>query len=188
MRDEWFIRGKVPMTKSEVRAVSLSKLELYDGCELWDIGAGNGSVSVEAALNCPNIHVCAFEYKEEALELIKANCDKAGTQAVKIISGKAPETFKHASNHVPDRAFIGGTTGHMTEILEQLLHINPDIRIVINLIALETLSSTMEYLNENDIDAEIISMQISKAEKIGSCHLMKGQNPIYIISFGGLIN
>ena len=50
MRDEWFIRGKVPMTKSEVRTVSLSKLELYEGCEFWDIGAGTGSVSVEAAV------------------------------------------------------------------------------------------------------------------------------------------
>ena len=53
MRDEWFIRGKVPMTKSEVRTVSLSKLELYEDCEFWDIGAGTGSVSVEAAVSCP---------------------------------------------------------------------------------------------------------------------------------------
>jgi len=67
MRDEWFIRGKVPMTKSEVRTVSLSKLELYEDCEFWDIGAGTGSVSVEAAVSCPGIHVCAFEYKEEAV-------------------------------------------------------------------------------------------------------------------------
>ena len=79
MRDEWFIRGKVPMTKSEVRTVSLSKLELYEGCEFWDIGAGTGSVSVEAAVSCPGIHVCAFEYKEEAVELIRANCEKART-------------------------------------------------------------------------------------------------------------
>lgn len=185
MRDEWFIRGKVPMTKSEVRAVSLSKLELYDGCELWDIGAGTGSVSVEAALNYPKIHVCAFEYKEEALELIKENCDKAGTKAVKIIPGKAPQTFEMAVGHKPDRAFIGGTTGKMCEILDKLLCLNPDIRIVINLIALESLTSVTEYIDEHAIEAEIISMQIAKAEKIGSSHLMKGQNPIYIISFGG---
>ncbi len=185
MRDEWFVRGKVPMTKSEVRAVSLSKLELYNGCELWDIGAGTGSISVEAALNYPNIHVCAFEYKEEALELIKKNCDKAGTKSVKIIPGKAPKTFEYAYENIPDRAFIGGTTGHMTEIIDELFHINPDILIVINLIALESLTGVMNYLNQHNIDAEIISMQVSKAEKIGSSHLMKGQNPIYIITLGG---
>ena len=88
MRDEWFIRGKVPMTKSEVRTVSLSKLELYEGCEFWDIGAGTGSVSVEAAVSCPGIHVCAFEYKEEAVELIRANCEKARTRGGHDRAGK----------------------------------------------------------------------------------------------------
>ena len=107
MRDEWFIRGKIPMTKSEVRTVSLSKLELYEGCEFWDIGAGTGSVSVEAAVSCPGIHVCAFEYKEEAVDLIRANCEKARTEAVTIVPGKAPETFAQVSVHRPDRAFIG---------------------------------------------------------------------------------
>ena len=155
MRDEWFIRGKVPMTKSEVRTVSLSKLELYEDCEFWDIGAGTGSVSVEAAVSCPGIHVCAFEYKEEV------------------------------NVHRPDRAFIGGTTGQMREILDELFRLNPDIRIVINLIALESLTVLMSYLKERGIEAEILSMQIAKAEKIGSSHLMKGQNPIYIISLGG---
>ena len=118
MRDEWFIRGKVPMTKSEVRTVSLSKLELYEDCEFWDIGAGTGSVSVEAAVSCPGIHVCAFEYKEEAVDLIRANCEKARTEAVTIVPGKAPETFAQVSVHRPDRAFIGGTTGQMREILD----------------------------------------------------------------------
>ena len=67
MRDEWFIRGRVQMTKSEVRAVSLSKLELYPGCVLWDIGAGTGSISVEAALSCPDIRIAAIEYRPEAV-------------------------------------------------------------------------------------------------------------------------
>ena len=178
MRDEWFIRGKVPMTKSEVRTVSLSKLELYEDCEFWDIGAGTGSVSVEAAVSCPGIHVCA-------VELIRANCEKARTEAVTIVPGKAPETFAQVSVHRPDRAFIGGTTGQMREILDELFRLNPDSRIVINLIALESLTVLMSYLKERGIEAEILSMQIAKAEKIGSSHLMKGQNPIYIISLGG---
>ena len=142
-------------------------------------------VSVEAAVSCPGIHVCAFEYKEEAVELIRANCEKARTEAVTIVPGKAPETFAQVSVHRPDRAFIGGTTGQMREILDELFRLNPDIRIVINLIALESLTVLMSYLKERGIEAEILSMQIAKAEKIGSSHLMKGQNPIYIISLGG---
>ena len=183
MRDEWFIRGKVPMTKSEVRTVSLAKLELYEGCEFWDIGAGTGSVSVEAAVSCPGIPVCAFEYKEEAAS--SRTRPPSTPEAVTIVPGKAPETFAQVSVHRPDRAFIGGTTGQMREILDELFRLNPDIRIVINLIALESLTVLMSYLKERGIEAEILSMQIAKAEKIGSSHLMKGQNPIYIISLGG---
>ena len=140
---------------------------------------------MEAAVSCPGIHVCAFEYKEEAVDLIRANCEKARTEAVTIVPGKAPETFAQVSVHRPDRSFIGGTTGQMREILDELFRLNPDIRIVINLIALESLTVLMSYLKERGIEAEILSMQIAKAEKIGSSHLMKGQNPIYIISLGG---
>ena len=91
MRDEWFIRGKVPMTKSEVRTVSLSKLELYEDCEFWDIGAGTGSVSVEAAVSCPGIHVCAFEYKEEAVEPRYPDCDQPDCAGVSDSAYELPE-------------------------------------------------------------------------------------------------
>ena len=121
---------------------------------------------MEAAVSCPGIHVCAFEYKEEAVDLIRANCEKARTEAVTIVPGKAPETFAQVSVHRPDRAFIGGTTGQMREILDELFRLNPDIRIVINLIALESLTVLMSYLKERGIEAEILSMQIAKAEKI----------------------
>ena len=119
------------------------------------------------------------------MALIRANCEKAGTQAVTIVQGKAPQTFEQVTDYRPDRAFIGGTTGQMHEILDELFRLNPAIRIVINLIALESLTAVMSYLKERGIEAEILSMQIAKAEKIGSSHLMKGQNPIYIISLGG---
>lgn len=71
MRDEWFIRGEIPMTKSEVRAVSVSRLELQTNSIVYDIGAGTGSVSVEAALKVPEGHVYAFEQKEEGCALIR---------------------------------------------------------------------------------------------------------------------
>lgn len=200
MRDEWFIRGEVPMTKSEVRAVSLSKLELYPGCVLWDVGAGTGSVSVEAALACPDIRILAFEYRTEAVELIRKNCQKAGTGAITVVKGKAPECFPawealkapsagafstSGKETEPTHAFIGGTAGGMEAILDGLWQRNPKIRIVMNVIALESMASVLGCLKKRGIEAEIVSVQIARAEKAGAYHLMKGQNPVYILSFGG---
>lgn len=184
MRDDWFIRGEIPMTKSEVRAVSLSKLELAQGCVLWDVGAGTGSVSVEAAMIYPGIRIYAFEQKPEAVSLIRANCEKAGTDCVRIVEGTAPDTFAYA-DRVPSHAFIGGSSGRMRGILDKLLELNPKMRIVLNVIALESLAEILEIIRGRGIEAEIVSLQVSRSEKAGSLHLMKGQNPVYIISFGG---
>lgn len=191
MIDEWFIRGTVPMTKSEVRAVSLSKLELKTGSVLWDIGAGTGSVAVEAAITHPGILVYAFEKKAEALSLIQQNKEKAQTGNLTVIAGTVPESFDRLAAEGYEQAlsvthvFIGGTSGAMEPVLRRLLALNPKIRIVINVIALESIATVLNILKELKIEAEIVSLQVSKAEKAGSYHLMKGQNPVYIISFGG---
>lgn len=107
MRDEWFIRGEIPMTKSEVRAVSVSKLELCRDNIVYDIGAGTGSVSVEAALKVPEGHVYAFEQKEEGCALIRANAEKAGVKNLTVVPGKAPESLY--GYPAPDRVFLGGS-------------------------------------------------------------------------------
>lgn len=190
MRDEWFIRGSVPMTKSEVRAVSISKLELSDRSVLWDVGAGTGSVSVEAALLYPELEVKAFECRREAVALIEANREKAGIRRISVVEGMAPESFrdvigpegKHAR---PTHAFIGGSSGKMEEILESLWSLNPSVRVVINVIALESLAEVLRILKAGNREAEVVSVQTARAEKAGNCHLMKGQNPVYIIAFGG---
>lgn len=183
MRDEWFIRGQVPMTKSEIRAVSLSKLELSTDSVLWDIGAGTGSVSVEAACLYPGLSVWAFERNPEAVSLIRRNTAKAGTDRIRIVEGCAPDSF--AGCPAPSHAFLGGTSGRMEEILDALLLINPDIRIVLNVIALESLAALLACLNKKGIEAEYSLIQTARSSKAGQLHLMKGQNPVYIISFGG---
>lgn len=195
MRDEWFIRGDVPMTKSEVRAVSLSKLRLGPDSLLWDIGAGTGSVSIEAMLCHPVKCVCAFEKNGKAVELIRKNREKAGLNNLFIAEGEALEQMRRISAQGKDaegsglravtHAFIGGTSGSMEAILDLLLLLNPEIRVVINVIALETLSVVTGALKKRRIEAEIVQLQVSRAVKAGDRHLMKGQNPVYIISFGG---
>ena len=194
MRDEWFIRGEVPMTKSEVRAVSLSKLELDSHSVLLDIGAGTGSVSVEAALVWGVKRVFAFEKKAEAARLFEENRKKAGTEKIVLKEGEAlsllrdPAVRRELEAGQEGRAthaFIGGSSGNMKEIVEELLSLNPCMRVVINVIALETLASVISMLDELSIDGEIVSVQVSRARKAGGYHLMQGQNPVYVISFGG---
>lgn len=182
MRDEWFIRGKIPMTKSEVRSVSVSKLELEPGHIVYDIGAGTGSVSVEMALHVPNGHVYAFEQKEEGCELIRKNAEKAGVRNLTVVSGKAPDSME--GYPAPDRVFIGGSGGNLGEILDLVTKKNPNVQIVINVIALESLSQTMEWMKRNGREPEVICMQVSRAEKRGPYHMMQAQNPIYIITMG----
>ncbi len=180
MRDEWFIRGDIPMTKSEVRAVSLSKLELCRDNMVYDIGAGTGSVSVEATLQVPEGHVYAFEQKEEGCILIRANAEKAGVKNLTVVPGKAPESL--SGYPVPDRVFLGGSSGNMEEILDLVTALNPAVRIVINVIALESLSRAMAWFRNRGWEPEVVCMQVSRAAKRGPYHMMQAQNPIYILT------
>lgn len=182
--DEVFIRAKVPMTKEEVRSISLSKLQLCEDSIVYDVGAGTGSISIEAACMADQGMVYAIEQKEEAAELIRENQKKFGVSNLQIIHGKAPEAF--AGLPAPTHAFLGGTGGNMREIIGLLWEKNPQIRIVVNCIALETLAEITGLLQEWGIsDADIASVNISKSKKLGQYHLMMGQNPVYVISFGG---
>ena len=180
MRDEWFIRGEIPMTKSEVRAVSVSKLELCRDNIVYDIGAGTGSVSVEAALKVPEGHVYAFEQKEEGCALIRANAEKAGVKNLTVVPGKAPESLY--GYPAPDRVFLGGSSGNMEEILDLVTELNPAVQIVINVIALESLSQAMEWFRKKGWEPEVVCMQVSRAAKRGPYHMMQAQNPIYVLT------
>ena len=180
MRDEWFIRGEIPMTKSEVRAVSVSKLELCRDNIVYDIGAGTGSVSVEAALKVPEGHVYAFEQKEEGCALIRANAEKAGVKNLTVVPGKAPESLY--GYPTPDRVFLGGSSGNMEEILDLVTELNPAVQMVINVIALESLSQAMEWFRKKGREPEVVCMQVSRAAKRGPYHMMQAQNPIYVLT------
>ncbi len=183
MRDEDFIRGSIPMTKSEVRAVSISKLELKPDDVIYDIGAGTGSVSVEAALLVPEGRVYAFEEKDEGCSLIKANAEKFGVKNITVIPGHAPESF--ANLPAPDCVFIGGSNGSMKGIIKTLVEKDPNIRIVANAVTLETLTEILKIFKDLSLDPEIVCVNISRAEKTGQYHLMKAQNPVYILSVNG---
>jgi precorrin-6B C5,15-methyltransferase / cobalt-precorrin-6B C5,C15-methyltransferase len=182
--DEVFIRGKVPMTKEEVRSISLSKMRLNSTSIIYDIGAGTGSVAVELALLADKGKVYAIEKKKEAVQLIEDNKRKFGVDNLIVIEGTAPEAMKDMP--VPTHAFIGGSTGNLRSILVRLLEANPSIRVVINAIALETVVEVVESVKALGIEnAEFVQASISKAQTLGNYHMMMGQNPVYIIAFSG---
>lgn len=181
--DESLIRGDVPMTKAEVRAVSIAKLELTEDAIVYDIGAGTGSVSVEAALSGDGIRVYAIEKNPEAVELLRRNRRKFRTDGIRIVSGMAPEVLEELEP--PTHVFIGGSSGNLREILRTVRAKNPHVRIVINAIALETVQEVMEAVEEGLLeDAEIVQLTAARSRKIGRYHMMTGMNPIYIVSAG----
>ena len=179
--DEEFIRGKAPMTKEEVRSVSLSKLRLTEDSICYDVGAGTGSVSVELALRADQGQVFAIEKKEEAAALLEENKQKFAVDNLEIIKGEAPQALENLP--APTHAFIGGSSGNLKEIVALLLGKNPQVRIVINCITLETISEALDVLKEYGFQQrEVVQLAASRSKEIGRYHLMMGENPIYIIT------
>lgn len=182
LKDEEFVRGKAPMTKSEVRTVSLSKLNLTEDSICYDVGAGTGSVAIEMALRAHQGMVYAIEKKAEAVSLIEENKRKFAADNLKIVEGYAPAAL--CDLPAPTHAFIGGSSGNLKEIIAVLLKKNPLTKIVINCITLETVSEALAIIKEfNFKDAEIVQLCASRSKALGNYHLMMGDNPIYIITF-----
>lgn len=181
--DEEFLRGNVPMTKEEVRALCMAKLQLRKNSVLYDVGAGTGSVSVEAALQSGKIRVYAVEKNTEAVELIRENVRKFRTDGVQVVEGTAPEALQELEP--PTHVFIGGSSGNIKEILTCVKEKNPRVKIVLTCISLNTLASVMEAEKEGLLNhPEIVQISASRARRLGEHFMMTGQNPIYIITEG----
>ena len=184
LEDEAFLRDKVPMTKSEVRSISLSKLQLTEDAVVYDVGAGTGSVSIEIALQAAEGEVYAIEKKEEAAALLEKNKRKFAADHLHIIRGLAPEAL--ADLPAPTHVFIGGSSGNLKEILEAVLAKNPHVRIVINAIALETVAEALDCLKTLPVkETDVAAVSVAKAKELGRYHMMMGQNPVYVISCTG---
>lgn len=180
--DGEFIRDNVPMTKEEVREVSICKLKLYEGAVVYDIGSGTGSIAVEIAGLSDEIKVFAVEHKAEAVSLIARNKEKFELNNIEIVSGKAPDGLEELP--VPTHAFIGGSGGRMKEILSALYQKNSQMRVVINAISMETICEIKEALSTFSIQNEdVVQMQVSRAKRVGAYHLMQAENPVWICSF-----
>ena len=179
-----FIRADVPMTKSEVRAVTLSRLKLSSGSICWDVGAGTGSVSIEMAECCEDGWVYAIERNGDACSLIEKNKRHFGVANVTVVQGEAPDALSDLP--APTHVFIGGSGGNLREILAFVLKKNPAARIVLNTVTAETFAEAVGTCKSLPVkDPEITELFVSRAAKVGPYHMMRAQNPVYLISTEG---
>ena len=166
------------MTKSEVRAVSISKLRLTRDARVWDVGAGTGSVSVEAALLCPEGRVYAVERREDAAALIARNAARFGLRNLKVVQGTAPEALETLP--APSHVFVGGSAGGMGEIIALALERNPGARIVVNAVTLESLAELTRLAGEKGLDCGIVQLNIARSGALGRYHSLQSLNPVWI--------
>ena len=182
--DSQFIRGDAPMTKSEVRMLSVAKLAPDTDSVIYDIGAGTGSVSVELAQRAIDGKVYAMEMDDPAADLIEKNKVKFRTPNIEVIRGTAPESMMDLPK--PTHAFIGGSSGNLKEIVECLITKNPDIRMVITAVTLETVGEIVSVIRDLGLaEEEIISVSVDRTRKVGRYHLSDAQNPVWIAAVRG---
>ena len=180
--DDMFIRGQVPMTKEEVRSVSICKLHLTEDAVVYDIGSGTGSVSVEIAALSPRVQVYAMEVNGEAVSLLEENCKQFDLHNVRCIRTKAPDGLEDLP--VATHAFIGGSKGNLREILWTLYRKNNHMRIVVNAVSMETICQMQELLKELPVEQEeILQLSVTKTKQLGSYHMLQAANPVYIYAF-----
>lgn len=178
--DRSFRRGNVPMTKEEVRVVTLAKLCLKEDLVLWDVGAGTGTVAVETARLLRAGMVFAVEKDEEAFQLLEENARAFGVTNLIPIRGEAPGVLHRLPD--PDRVFVGGTGDQLQGILEVVSsRLKGDGVVVVNAITLETVTRSVTFLEERGFTCAMILLGVSWGERVGDKHLLRAANPVYII-------
>jgi cobalt-precorrin-6B (C15)-methyltransferase len=179
--DKEFIRGEVPMTKQEIRTLTLAKAKIDFNSVIVDVGAGTGSITIEAAKLAPNGKVFAIEKNPVAVELIKRNVKKFSAGNVKIICAEAPDSLENLPEL--DAAIIGGSSGHLEKILDILYtKLKIDGRIVLNAITIQTLANALDYFKTRGISYETIQVQITHLKKVGAYDMNLALNPVWIIT------
>jgi precorrin-6Y C5,15-methyltransferase (decarboxylating) len=169
------------ITKQEVRALVLSKLRLRGEGVLWDIGAGCGSVSIEAALLAPQGMVYAVEREQAEAALVRRNLQRFGLSNVKVVQGAAPEVLGPLP--IPEAIFVGGSGGRLPDILEECWHrLKPDGTLVVNAVTWDSLTQASTFFQEKETVWEMVTVNLSRTKEIKGKKLFEALNPIYILS------
>ena len=180
LADDDFVRGKVPMTKEEVRELAICKMRISPTDTVWDVGAGTGSVSVEAARAASAGRVFAIERSPEAIALLEENKRRFRLPNLAVVEGEAPDALDGLP--MPDCVFVGGSSGWLSQIVRTAHARNPHVRLCMAAITLETLAEALACVRELLLDdVDIVQVSIAKAHAVGSYHMMRARNPVYLI-------
>ncbi|MCX7780591.1 MAG: precorrin-6Y C5,15-methyltransferase (decarboxylating) subunit CbiT [Negativicutes bacterium] len=182
IRDDAFVRGDIPMTKQEIRVLALAQAKIGREDVVIDIGAGTGSLTVEAARQAERGQVIAIEREEEGVRLIKDNAAKFGVNNIRVILGSAPE----AMSGLPpaDVIFIGGSGGQLEQILEQADNLlKTDGRLIVTAVTVETLHHALAWADSNPrYTVNAFGVQISRIRPVGAVHMFQALNQVFIVA------
>lgn len=179
--DEEFASVKKLITKEEIRVVTLAKLKLRHDMTLWDLGAGSGSVSIEADHLLPNGHIYAVERNPLCVEFIKENLHKFNARHITLVEGEAPACLETLPD--PDRVFIGGSGGNLWKILEAVdARLPAEGRVVINAVTLDTLSAATDFFDNAGYQVEVTTVNIARTRPLTDYKMFEAYNPVYIIA------
>jgi len=183
--DHLFERGEVPLSKEEIRCLTLSKLRLREGQAVLDVGAGSGGLTCEMALLMPGGRIYAVERGREAAELVRANCEKFGVRNVMVLEASASEVL--SGNELPrelDRIMVGGSGGELELIIGRGFELLvPGGIMVINCILLETLQESLQLLERKGFkEISFIQASIARSREMGKKRALQPLSPVFIVS------
>lgn len=179
--EEWFAHERGLITKAEVRAVTLSKLRLDSGSILWDLGAGSGSVSVEAGLQIRSGRIIAVEKNKDRVALIRENRERFGVTNLEIVHVELPEGLEALKK--PDRVFIGGGGRDLASIIAKAgALMNPGGIMVVNTVVMQSMDAAVRALTDLGYAPEVVQLQVNRGHAMPYGQMLKAQNPVWIIS------
>jgi len=177
--DSAFLRNETPMTKEEIRAVVISRLQLKPDSIVWDTGAGTGSISVECARMCRYGQVYSVEYRESALDILEKNRSYFNLENMHIVPGRAETVLGKLPE--PDAVFIGGSGKSLSDIINIIRNCSRKVRIVMSAVTIETQSEAFELLKTMP-EFDMIQMTVCGTRKIGAYTVLENNNPVMIYS------
>ena len=181
MPDQWYAHEEGLITKAEVRAVSLAKLRLFNDHILWDLGAGSGSVSIEASLLIKKGRIVAIEKNPERIGHIRTNCKRFKVRNIDIIQTLLPQGL--ASLPPPDRIFIGGGGMDLPDIIQAAVgHLKPGGIVVVNTVLIQNIARSIETLQQNRMTTDVVQIQVHRGQDMPWGQRLEAANTVWIIS------